>query len=504
VKVIDLKTGARQNLGDASEVHDYVQATADHHFIYLAQQFLPEIRAISVNSSSSHFQTIIRGSKTHLKSPFDIVFSPDGRLCVADHDLPQIDCFSPQSRGNASPVTHLNLSRHVKTIDALAFDGQNHLVISGTLHGRAGIAVFDSNATGNPSPLKTIEGPKTGLVTPYYLAVDSRGAIYVLNDEVAKRTLYVFGAAQRGDVIPLLKFSESELPVANPLDIAFDRSSNSLIMIGLSSSVIIPGGIRTRAVPTAKTFNLSGEKIAPGLDGSLAISNGSNTFTRFSIVHGRPAGTFTANFQHVQLHDPDFVSVASDGTVYFASVTGNIERFAARARGDAKPLLTENVGQLFNQGDSLVNGFAGDSSGYTYFSRADRESIEVHEPSSRKYVISGPRTAISGPRGITVDANRSLYVTNMRGNSVTVYAADARGNTAPVRVIGGTRTGLGHPQSVAVDSDGTVYVFYGPLEQDGFSHPIQHVAVFPPKAAGNIAPAHVYPVKAGCFTNDSI
>ena len=503
VKVIDLKTGERQSLGDASEVPDYVQATADRHFIYLAQQFSPEIRAVSADPGS-HFQTIIRGPRTHLRSPFDIVFSPDGRLCVADHDVPQIDCFASRSRGNVSPVTHLDLSRHVKTINALAFDGHDHLVISGTFQGHPGIAVFDSKAASNPSPLKIIAGPRTRLVTPYYLAVDSSGTIYVLNDEVGKRTLYVFGRAQRGNVKPLLTFSESELPVANPLGIAYDQSSNSLVIVGLSSSALIAGGIRSRLLPPAKSLGLSGEEIAPGLDGSLAISNGSNTFTRFSLAHGRPTEAFTANFKHVQLHDPDFVSVAPDGTVYFASVSGYVERFAAGARGDASPLWTANVGQMFNQGNSLINGFAGDSFGYTYFSRADREAIEIHEPAGGKYLLSGPQTAISGPHGVAVDANRFLYVANMRGNSVTVYTPGARGDAAPVRVIAGARTGLISPQSVAVDLDGTVYVCYGPVEQNGFSHPLQHIAVFSPRANGNVTPTRVYPVQAGCFTNDAI
>ncbi|MFY9666042.1 MAG: hypothetical protein WAL67_13545 [Candidatus Cybelea sp.] len=50
-----------------------------------------------------------------------------------------------------------------------------------------------------------------------------------------------------------------------------------------------------------------------------------------------------------------------------------------------------------------------------------------------------------------------LYVANYANSTVTVYAADATGNVAPVRAIAGRRTKLDHLFGVAVGSGSTIY-----------------------------------------------
>ena len=49
-----------------------------------------------------------------------------------------------------------------------------------------------------------------------------------------------------------------------------------------------------------------------------------------------------------------------------------------------------------------------------------------------------------------------LYVANFNDNSITVYAANASGNTKPIETIEGSSTGLGEPSDIAVDADGKV------------------------------------------------
>jgi hypothetical protein len=71
-------------------------------------------------------------------------------------------------------------------------------------------------------------------------------------------------------------------------------------------------------------------------------------------------------------------------------------------------------------------------------------------------------------------------VVNNHANTITVYAAGASGNTAPVATIGGASTGLDGPCALALDASGRIYV------ANRGSHAI---LVFAPGSNGNVAPA---------------
>ena len=67
-------------------------------------------------------------------------------------------------------------------------------------------------------------------------------------------------------------------------------------------------------------------------------------------------------------------------------------------------------------------------------------------------VIEGPRTGLNWPTGIAVDAERGeVYVTNDTTDSILVFDAEASGNVAPKRVLKGPRTGLKNPTGLALD-----------------------------------------------------
>ncbi len=324
----------------------------------------------------------------------------------------------------------------------------------------------------------------------------------MLNDETGRRSLYVFAAGQRGNVAPMVLLHEASLPVSHPRDIAYDRESDTLVILGSKSAALIPHGIASRSLPKAQTLAIYGDTISPGAEGQMSVSSGGNSFVAFALRNGKVTQSTQLALRNAQLDNPDFVSVARDGSVYFASVVGSVERFAAGARGDFRPMSSQHVDQLLNGGMSLVNGFTGDTAGKLYFSRADRNAIEIIEPSGRSRMLEGPRTGLAGPQGMTVDSRGALYVTNVRNNSVTVYSAGTSGNAPPIRTLSGNATGLKAPQAIATDADGTLYVFYGPQELDSPSYPEQFVAVFAAGAYGNARPRVRYPVKAGCFTND--
>ena len=67
-------------------------------------------------------------------------------------------------------------------------------------------------------------------------------------------------------------------------------------------------------------------------------------------------------------------------------------------------------------------------------------------------VIQGSRTQLDWPGAMFVDPDKAeVYVTNSVGQSILVFGAKDTGNVAPRRVIKGSRTLLSYPASLAVD-----------------------------------------------------
>jgi outer membrane protein assembly factor BamB len=98
--------------------------------------------------------------------------------------------------------------------------------------------------------------------------------------------------------------------------------------------------------------------------------------------------------------------------------------------------------------------------------------------------ISGSKTGLSIPAGVALDGNGNVYVadptTNNAVYAVTVYAASASGNVAPIRTISGSKTGLNTPVGVALDSGGNIYALN--------HNPPESVKVYAVSANGNVSP----------------
>ncbi len=87
-----------------------------------------------------------------------------------------------------------------------------------------------------------------------------------------------------------------------------------------------------------------------------------------------------------------------------------------------------------------------------YVSDDGANALYIYNATNPTTPIGTITNGISSPVGNFVDANENLYVTNLGGNSVTVYP---RGKTAPSKTY---TTGLTEPTSIVVGDDGTVYV----------------------------------------------
>ncbi len=99
--------------------------------------------------------------------------------------------------------------------------------------------------------------------------------------------------------------------------------------------------------------------------------------------------------------------------------------------------------------------------------------------------IAGNNTGLSGSVGIALDAAGQLYVTNTSGlSTITIYAAGAAGNATPIATIAGSNTGLRNPAGITLDAAGQLYV----ANWDYPSTLTSTITVYAPGATGNAAP----------------
>jgi len=192
------------------------------------------------------------------------------------------------------------------------------------------------------------------------------------------------------------------------------------------------------------------------------------------------------------------VAVGSDYKIYVAgqtqttSHTSDVNVYAAGANGNASPIATisgSNTGMI-SGGDVHVavdndgNIYVASNSGY-----GTGGAITVYAAGASGNVapiqaISGSDTGLTQPEGIAVDSAHNIYVTNQGAPSVTVYAAGSNGNVAPIQEIEGSSTQLGgstgayFPVGMAIDSADNIYVTIY----------VHAVLVFAAGATGNVAP----------------
>jgi hypothetical protein len=97
----------------------------------------------------------------------------------------------------------------------LAFDTNGNLYAS-TINNE--ILVFAKGATGNATPIQTIGGANTQLVSVRGVAVDGSGNIYAANDGTSSVTVYAKGS--NGNVAPRATISGASTGLSGPFGIA--------------------------------------------------------------------------------------------------------------------------------------------------------------------------------------------------------------------------------------------------------------------------------------------
>ncbi|GAC1391052.1 MAG: hypothetical protein NVSMB31_08240 [Vulcanimicrobiaceae bacterium] len=95
--------------------------------------------------------------------------------------------------------------------------------------------------------------------------------------------------------------------------------------------------------------------------------------------------------------------------------------------------------------------------------------------------IAGPLTGLMNPTGIALDGANNIYVADKTTNKVSVFAAGANGNVAPIRTI--TSALINNPSDLKFDSSSNLWVVNTASGSGTGS-----LLVFAPGASGAVAP----------------
>jgi hypothetical protein len=292
------------------------------------------------------------------------------------------------------------------------------------------VAVWGANADGNVPPARRIFGFATKLKDSEGIAVDAKHDVYVLNQQPTW-SVAVYGKDARGDAPPLRTISGSKTELSWSQDVAVDAARNIYVANGDDG----PG-------PASVTV------YAAGASGNVAP---------IRMITGTKTG----------LANPFGVAVDAKGYVYvsnFSRTGGSVVTFRPGANGNAAPVRTI-VGS--NTGLWAAAGIAIDAQGYVYVAGLGGPSsvcgiVEVFAPGASGNVapvrvISGSNAVMNAPFGVAVDDGGRVYVANQyeqdecgAGPLITVYAAGATGNVAPIATISGSSTDLKGPAGIAV------------------------------------------------------
>jgi hypothetical protein len=228
---------------------------------------------------------------------------------------------------------------------------------------------------------------------------------------------------------------------------------------------------------TTGAFSLSATSVASSAQTVTLNYNGSAAVAKDVISGSAPGvapGSITAATLIVGSADNIYAAELGNQAVTVTPATGN---------GNVAPLrafATADTGQDY--------GLTVDPTGNIYVSQLRGGGVHVFANTATGAAtvplrtINGAATGLVAPLGLAIDKAGELIVGNFGANSITVYAPGANGNVAPIRTIAGNATGLSAIYGLTLDAAGKIYVVDN--NQGGFDA----VTVYAANANGNAAP----------------
>lgn len=255
--------------------------------------------------------------------------------------------------------------------------------------------------------------------------------------------------------------------------------------------VTVSNGTASAQTDVAGAYTLNG--VSAGLH-TVTASMGGYTFAAQNVTvvatnltgvdfTGTPGvgGGTSAKFEM-----PQAVAVAADGTVYVADSTNNRIRKITAAGVVSTFAGSGALGSVDGIGTAAMfatpSGIAIDSTGNLFVANFDDHNIRKITPAGVVTTFAGPAqdpgtASVSGstngtgataefylPRGITIDSNDNLYVTDSGNNMIrkitkTGVVTTVAGSTTPGSADGAAATArFNNPSGIAIDASGNLYV----------------------------------------------
>ncbi len=300
------------------------------------------------------------------------------------------------------------------------------------------ISSFAPGSTGNVAPTSTVSGLGTTLNTPYYMALDPSGNIWVANFnantvvEYTQAQLAVGGAPAPTVILT----ATPSFSIDRPSYLAFDRAGD-LWVANQDTTTGPAGGSLVKFTPSQ--LSASGAPV-PAV---TITTNGSNSIAvPSSLAFDGRGNLWVGN---------DIAASPSPGTVV------SFTPAQLSTSGNPTPTVTlTSTAASINSPDAL----AFDSSGRLWVANdVSPGSVVAFSPSQLTangapvptVTLTSNTTNLSSPDGLSFDRFGNLWVANFGNNSLTKFSPAllaTSGTPTPTSTLSGLQTGLNGPDNV--------------------------------------------------------
>jgi sugar lactone lactonase YvrE len=337
-----------------------------------------------------------------------------------------ISIFAAGSYGNVAPTTTIvGAETGLAGSNRMVLDSDRDLYVSNSFGGAGGgsVTVYQSGASGDAAPLRTITSDFTGMSGgASKVAVDSSGKIYVANTQGISHddSITVYSAGSYAVGVPMATISGDNTGLSFPIGVGVDASGNISVLNDNSTVTTYAAGSSGNAQPVATLSINSGKNTAAS---GIAVERSGKIFVSVTgVVICRAQSCHQPNHGEVLVYRP-----GSDG--------------------NAKPTALISGPDTGIRSPSAV---AVDQNGYLYVTN---EGPTKGGPQiGPAGVTIGPNKA--GPGSITID----IGPTKAGPGSITIYRPGSDGDQKPIATIAGESTKIVLPTGIALDESGNIYV----------------------------------------------
>ncbi len=346
----------------------------------------------------------IFGPKTGIEQPFGIAVDSIGGIYVTNLDADSILTFQTGDNGNVTPTAKIATDNDIFAPTSVAIDPSGKIyVVNGNADRQVSntVTIYAAGSNAATAPVATLgsaTNDKAEISSPFAVAVDKEGKVYVANQaDGTNFSVTVYAAGSTGDVAPIAKISRSK------------TKDNT----GLN----FPNALAIDAADKLYVLNEFGDT---GKGGSITIySPGAN-----GNVAPEAKISDSATGEHTQLNSPAGMALDASGNIYVTNDGGanSVTIYAAGSKGDAAPKATIAGSKT---GLATPRGIAIDSKGNIYVANASDGVVTDEDADDNDSGHKAPAT-------------------------ITVYPPGSNGDVAPIATITGPLTSLQHPEGIAI------------------------------------------------------